>query len=89
MICLSHLDVQYIIFLILIFGASLTFFSRHPCSFTNLADMKANNYQVVESGEVIRFQGIVQRSTSQACFLVFCTLIAMASLALVLQIQLQ
>lgn len=54
-----------------------------------MAYMKANNYQVVESGEVIRFQGIVQRSTSQACFLVFCTLIAMASLALVLQIQLQ
>mmetsp|Transcript_16645 Transcript_16645/g.24917 ORF Transcript_16645/g.24917 Transcript_16645/m.24917 type:complete len:267 (-) Transcript_16645:214-1014(-) len=54
-----------------------------------MAYMKANNYQVFESGEVITFRGLVQRSPSQAYFLVFCTLLAMASLALVLQIQLQ
>lgn len=51
--------------------------------------MKANNYEVLEAGETIIFRGIVQRSTSQAFFLVFCTAIAMASLALVLQIQFQ
>ncbi len=51
--------------------------------------MKANNYEVVEAGEVITFQGLVQRSASQAYFLVFCTLLGMASLALVLQIQFQ
>ena len=51
--------------------------------------MKANNYEVVEAGEVITFRGLVQRSTSQAYFLVFCTLLGMASLALVLQIQFQ
>ena len=49
--------------------------------------MKANNYEVVEAGEVITFQGLVKRSASQAYFLVFCTLLGMASLALVLQIQ--
>ena len=52
-------------------------------------DMKANNYEVVEAGEVITFRGIVQKSTSQAFFLTFCTLLGMASLALVLQIQFQ
>lgn len=52
-------------------------------------DMKANNYEVVEAGEVITFQGLVKRSASQAYFLVFCTLLGMASLALVLQIQFQ
>lgn len=51
--------------------------------------MKANNYEVVEAGEVITFRGLVQKSTSQAFFLVFCTLLGMASLALVLQIQFQ
>ena len=51
--------------------------------------MKANNYEVVEAGEKITFRGLVQRSTSQAFFLVFCTAIAFASLALVLQIQFQ
>jgi len=54
-----------------------------------MAYMKANNYEVAEAGETIVFQGLVQRSVSQACFLTFCTLIGMASLALVLQIQFQ
>jgi len=54
-----------------------------------MAFMKANNYEVVEAGEVITFRGVVQKSTSQAFFLVFCTLLGMASLALVLQIQFQ
>mmetsp|Transcript_12889 Transcript_12889/g.24206 ORF Transcript_12889/g.24206 Transcript_12889/m.24206 type:complete len:270 (+) Transcript_12889:409-1218(+) len=54
-----------------------------------MAYMKANNYEVVEAGEVITFRGIVQRSASQAYFLVFCTLLGLASLALVLQIQFQ
>lgn len=51
--------------------------------------MKANNYEVVEAGEVITFRGLIQKSTSQAFFLVFCTLLGLASLALVLQIQFQ
>jgi hypothetical protein len=51
--------------------------------------MKANNYEVVEAGESIKFKGIVERSKSQAFFLVFCTAIGMLSLALVLQIQFQ
>lgn len=54
-----------------------------------MAYMKANNYEVVEAGEVITFRGLIQKSTSQAFFLVFCTLLGMASLALVLQIQFQ
>jgi len=54
-----------------------------------MAYMKANNYEVVEAGEVITFRGVVQKSTSQAFFLTFCTLLGMASLALVLQIQFQ
>lgn len=54
-----------------------------------MAYMKANNYEVVEAGEVITFRGLVQKSTSQAFFLVFCTFLGMASLALVLQIQFQ
>jgi len=52
-----------------------------------MAYMKANNYEVVEAGETITFKGIVQRSISQACFLVFCSFVGLASLALVLQIQ--
>ena len=56
---------------------------------TTYADMKANNYEVAEAGETITFKGLVARSTSQAFFLVFCTAIGMASLALVLQIQFQ
>ena len=52
-------------------------------------DMKANNYEVVEAGETIKFRGIVQRSLSQAFFLVFCTALAFLSLGLVLQIQFQ
>lgn len=54
-----------------------------------MAYMKANNYEVVEAGEVITFRGLVQKSTSQAFFLAFCTFLGMASLALVLQIQFQ
>jgi len=54
-----------------------------------MAYMKANNYEVFEAGEVITFRGLVKKSVSQACFLIFCTVLAMASLALVLQIQLQ
>jgi hypothetical protein len=49
--------------------------------------MKANNYEVVDAGETIKFRGVVQRSLSQAVFLTFCTAIGFASLALVLQIQ--
>jgi hypothetical protein len=52
-----------------------------------LLDMKSNNYEVVEAGETIKFQGLIQRSKSQAFFLVFCTAIGMVSLALVLDIQ--
>lgn len=52
-----------------------------------MAYMKANNYEVVDAGETITFRGIVQRSVSQACFLVFCSFVGLASLALVLQIQ--
>jgi hypothetical protein len=54
-----------------------------------MAYMKANNYDIVEAGETITFRGLIQRSTSQAFFLVFCTALGMASLALVLQIQFQ
>jgi Cofactor assembly of complex C subunit B len=54
-----------------------------------MAYMKANNYEVVNAGETITFRGIVQRSTSQAFFLVFCAAVGLASLALVLQIQFQ
>jgi len=54
-----------------------------------MAYMKANNYEVTEAGETITFRGIVQRSLSQAFFLVFCTAISMATLALVLGIQFQ
>mmetsp|Transcript_5767 Transcript_5767/g.10423 ORF Transcript_5767/g.10423 Transcript_5767/m.10423 type:complete len:295 (+) Transcript_5767:36-920(+) len=54
-----------------------------------MAYMKANNYEVAEAGETITFRGLVARSTSQAFFLVFCTALGMASLALVLQIQFQ
>ena len=51
--------------------------------------MKANNYEVLDAGETITFRGLVQKSKSQAFFLVFCTALGMASLALVLQVQLQ
>jgi len=49
--------------------------------------MKANNYEVVEAGETITFRGILQRSLSQAFFLVFCTTLGLLSLGLVLDIQ--
>lgn len=54
-----------------------------------MAYMKANNYEVLEAGETITFRGLVQKSLSQALFLTFCTLLGMASLALVLQVQFQ
>ncbi len=50
-------------------------------------DMKANNYDVSDAGETITFKGVVQRSLSQALFLVFVTGMSMATLALVLNIQ--
>ena len=49
--------------------------------------MKANNYEVADAGETITFKGVVQRSVSQALFLVFVTAMSMATLALVLNIQ--
>ena len=62
---------------------------EHTNKKCNPVDMKANNYEVAEAGETITFRGLVARSKSQAFFLTFCTAIGMASLALVLQIQLQ
>ena len=52
-----------------------------------LSDMTANNYEVADAGEKIVFKGVVQRSLSQAFFLVFVTAMSMATLALVLNIQ--
>ena len=49
--------------------------------------MKANNYDVVEAGDTIKFRGVLQRSSSQAFFLVFCTALGLISLGLVLEIQ--
>jgi len=54
-----------------------------------MAYMKANNYEVVEAGEVITFRGLVKKSLSQALFLTCCVIFGMGSLALVLQIGLQ
>jgi hypothetical protein len=54
---------------------------------TFFVDMTANNYQVSDAGETIVFKGVVQRSLSQALFLVFVTGISMGTLALVLNIQ--
>mmetsp|Transcript_21848 Transcript_21848/g.61881 ORF Transcript_21848/g.61881 Transcript_21848/m.61881 type:complete len:268 (-) Transcript_21848:186-989(-) len=52
-----------------------------------MAYMTANNYEVADAGETITFKGVVQRSLSQALFLVFITGMSMATLALVLNIQ--
>ena len=52
-----------------------------------MAYFQANNYVVENAADVITFKGAVQRSVSQACFLVFCTFIGLGSLALVLQIS--
>jgi len=52
-----------------------------------MAYMKANNYEVADAGETITFKGLVPKSKSQAFFLTFCTALCLASLALVLQIQ--
>lgn len=55
-----------------------------------MAYFTANNYQVADNkGSSVTFKGVVGRSTSQAFFLVFCTFLGMASLALVLSIQFQ
>jgi len=54
-----------------------------------VAYFNAQNYQIAEASDVIRFKGVAGRSTSQAFFLSFCTAIGLASLALVLQIQFQ
>ncbi|KAH8057200.1 hypothetical protein JL722_6844 [Aureococcus anophagefferens] len=52
-----------------------------------MAYMQANNYEVADAGETITFKGKIAPEVSQAAFLVFCTFICFASLALVLQIQ--
>lgn len=55
-----------------------------------MAYMKGNNYMVQEmTNTTITFEGVVQRSLSQAFFLTFCTVLGLLSLALVLQIQFQ
>lgn len=53
-----------------------------------MAYMRANNYNVADAGETITFTGAVETSKSQAFFLAFCAFVGLASLALVLQIQL-
>lgn len=45
-----------------------------------------NNYKVADRGEVVTFEGILTPSRSQASFLVFCSLLSLASIALVLTI---
>eukprot|EP00271_Cylindrocystis_brebissonii_P011151 TRINITY_DN27973_c0_g1_i1.p1 TRINITY_DN27973_c0_g1~~TRINITY_DN27973_c0_g1_i1.p1 ORF type:complete len:315 (+),score=46.26 TRINITY_DN27973_c0_g1_i1:170-1114(+) len=45
-----------------------------------------NNYRVAKQGEVVTFEGVLVPSRSQASFLVFCTLLSLASVALVLTI---
>lgn len=52
-----------------------------------IAYFQANNYKILEAGEEITFEGAIQASKSQAFFLVFCTALSFATLALVLQIQ--
>ena len=51
-----------------------------------MAYFQANNYEVADASETIRFRGVVERSKSQAFFLVFCSAIGLATLALVLSI---
>ncbi|KAJ8599738.1 hypothetical protein CTAYLR_003415 [Chrysophaeum taylorii] len=53
-----------------------------------MAYMRANNYAVAEAADTITFKGVVESSKSQAFFLSFCAFVGLASLALVLQIQL-
>ncbi|CBN79123.1 CPLD51 protein required for cyt b6 assembly [Ectocarpus siliculosus] len=52
-----------------------------------IAYFQANNYKIKEAGETITFEGAIQASKGQAFFLVFCTALSFATLALVLQIQ--
>ena len=49
-----------------------------------MAYWQASNYKVVEAGEVIVFEGSVEKSKSQAFFLTFVTFFGMGTLALVL-----
>mmetsp|Transcript_60094 Transcript_60094/g.135876 ORF Transcript_60094/g.135876 Transcript_60094/m.135876 type:complete len:138 (+) Transcript_60094:1-414(+) len=53
-----------------------------------MAYFQANNYKVSDAGETIVFQGIVERSKSQAAFLTTCLFGGLWCLALVLSIQL-
>ena len=52
-----------------------------------MAYFQASNYEVADAADVITFRGAVERSKSQAFFLSFCVALGLASLALVLQIQ--
>lgn len=52
-----------------------------------MAYMTANNYEVSEPGETITFKGKIEASKSQAFSLAFFTFVGLASLALVLSIQ--
>eukprot|EP00640_Fibrocapsa_japonica_P002551 CAMPEP_0113935456 /NCGR_PEP_ID=MMETSP1339-20121228/2596_1 /TAXON_ID=94617 /ORGANISM="Fibrocapsa japonica" /LENGTH=254 /DNA_ID=CAMNT_0000937609 /DNA_START=192 /DNA_END=957 /DNA_ORIENTATION=- /assembly_acc=CAM_ASM_000762 len=54
-----------------------------------VAYFRANNYKIEDTADIITFKGSVAASVSQAFFLGFVTFIALASLALVLQIQFQ
>lgn len=45
-----------------------------------------NNYSITDRGDVVTFKGNITPSRSQASFLVFCTALSLASLALVLTI---
>eukprot|EP00897_Mesotaenium_endlicherianum_P006025 jgi/Mesen1/5450/ME000273S04691 len=45
-----------------------------------------NNYTISDRGEVVTFQGVLTPNRSQAAFLVFCTFLSLASVALVLTI---
>ncbi|CAM9849083.1 unnamed protein product [Ascophyllum nodosum] len=52
-----------------------------------IAYFQANNYRILNAGEEITFEGAVEANKGQAFFLVFCTALSFATLALVLQIQ--
>ncbi|XP_002973398.2 protein COFACTOR ASSEMBLY OF COMPLEX C SUBUNIT B CCB1, chloroplastic [Selaginella moellendorffii] len=45
-----------------------------------------NNFTIVDSGEVVRFEGLMVPSRGQAAFIIFCTFLSLASAALVLTI---
>ncbi|CAM9892500.1 unnamed protein product [Discosporangium mesarthrocarpum] len=52
-----------------------------------VAYFQANNYKIMNAGEEITFEGVIEANKGQAFFLVFCTALSFATLALVLQIQ--